>query len=332
MYNKFFSHIYVERQALEYETTGLILKKFKNSEIIYIDHYKDVFSRKHQDFMDQKNCQSIILAVNNEKSVYKGAPVCQSFGNEHFYYCSNIKNCIFDCEYCYLQGMYTSANIVIYVNIEDIFKEVDSIAEKHPVYLCISYDTDLIALDGITGFLAKWNDYVCKRKNITIELRTKCGYSSFIENCSNYINDNMIFAWTLSPDFVINRYEHKTAQLKQRLKAVNYVINNGGRIHLCFDPLIYCEDFEQVYGEMFKEVFSAIDSTKVEGVSIGTFRISKAYLKNMRKNRVSAVTYYPYECHNGVYEYGDEINSKMLGFAREKIEEYISADIIFEGN
>ena len=34
-------------------------------------------------------------------------------------------NCVFDCEYCYLKGMYPSANLVVFVNLEDIFAEVE---------------------------------------------------------------------------------------------------------------------------------------------------------------------------------------------------------------
>ena len=34
-------------------------------------------------------------------------------------------NCIYDCDYCYLQGMYPSANIVVFVNHEDFFDAVD---------------------------------------------------------------------------------------------------------------------------------------------------------------------------------------------------------------
>ncbi len=64
-------------------------------------------------------------------------------------------NCIFDCAYCYLKGMYPSANIVVFVNLEeDIFAEVERVLENHPLYLCVSYDTDLLALEPLIGFCA----------------------------------------------------------------------------------------------------------------------------------------------------------------------------------
>ena len=42
-----------------------------------------------------------------------------------------IRHLVYDCEYCYLKGMYLSANIVIFVNIEDVLTEVESILKDH---------------------------------------------------------------------------------------------------------------------------------------------------------------------------------------------------------
>ena len=149
-YNSFCSHIYVEKAAMEYPRTNQILSHFKDAKIIEIDHYKDVFCRRGQKYTLQHKSQNLILAVKTGTLVYPGAPVCQSFGSEHFYYASCIMNCIYDCEYCYLKGMYPSGNLVVFVNLEDIFDEVKTLLKKHPVYLCVSYDTDLGALASVT--------------------------------------------------------------------------------------------------------------------------------------------------------------------------------------
>ena len=36
-------------------------------------------------------------------------------------------NCIYDCNYCFLQGMFNSANYLVFVNYEDYFKEIEKI-------------------------------------------------------------------------------------------------------------------------------------------------------------------------------------------------------------
>lgn len=123
-YNKMFSHVYVEKGVAEHPRTKQILEKLNNTTVIEIDHYKDVFCRKKQSISAQSNAKALILAENISGCIYEGAPVCQSFGNENFYYCSCMMNCIFDCEYCYLKGMYPSGNLVVFVNLEDILRSL----------------------------------------------------------------------------------------------------------------------------------------------------------------------------------------------------------------
>ncbi|MCR4840696.1 MAG: radical SAM protein [Lachnospiraceae bacterium] len=185
-----FSKIYIENKASSYPLTGEIVDRLSGVETEYITHYKDVFDAAGQDFSAQKASPAIILAVNEGRRIYPGARPCQDFGHEHFYYTSQVKNCLYDCEYCFLRGMYPSGNIVIFVNIEDYFADIDALLKEHPVYLSVSYDTDLCGLEGLTGLLGKWFEYAAKRDDLLIELRTKCGSDSVIRNIVKYSNSD----------------------------------------------------------------------------------------------------------------------------------------------
>ena len=183
-----FSKIYIENKATSYPLTGEIVDRLSGVDTEYITHYKDVFDAAGQDFSAQKAAPAVILAVNGGRRIYPGARPCQDFGHEHFYYTSQVKNCLYDCEYCFLRGMYPSGNIVIFVNIEDYFADIDALLREHPVYLSVSYDTDLCGLEGLTGLLGKWFEYAAKRDDLLIELRTKCGSDSVIRSIINYSN------------------------------------------------------------------------------------------------------------------------------------------------
>ncbi len=121
-YRPFFSTVYAERNVWNEEWENKLSKT-----PIFINHYKDIFNRSHQDFAAQKKAPSLILAKKTGTLIYKGAPVCQNFGNEHFYYTSCMMNCIYHCDYCYLQGMYPSGHVVVFVNLEDYFKELEAL-------------------------------------------------------------------------------------------------------------------------------------------------------------------------------------------------------------
>lgn len=326
LWNKFFSHIYIEKEAREYSLTSDILARFSDSVQIEISHYKDVFNRQHQDYAIQKKSPNLILAVNHNTQVYPGAPVCQNFGNAHFYYTSGMMNCIYDCAYCYLQGMYPSADIVIFVNIDDIFAKVSELLAKHPVYLCVSYDTDLLVLDAITGFHTRWIDFVKANPELTIEIRTK---SAYMLPARTDLCDRIIYAWTLSPSEIADKYELRTPSLDLRLKAITNAIERGYSVRLCFDPMIYVPDYMDVYARMFDKVFATIDAAKIKDASLGMFRISADYVKKLRAKRLNPISAYPYDNINGVCSYSPALSQAMLSFATKKLEQYLPPELIF---
>ena len=327
--NNRFSHIYVEKKILDNKNTLEILSKFRDAKIIEIDNYKEVFSSNNQDFHLQKLGQNLILASNKPNMIYEGAVVCEDFENDNFYYTSSIINCIYDCEYCYLQGVYSSGNIVIFVDIEKVFEEVEELYNKlKSLYLCISYDTDLLAIENICAFSEKWYHFIKDKKDLKIELRTKSA------NIDKFLNldvlDNFIIAFTLSPKEIALKNEKYTASFKNRVKAIKELQNKGWKVRICIDPLIYTDDFEKNYSEMIEYLFSEIDKNKVIDVSIGVFRTSKEYLKKMRnQNKKSEILYYPFECVDGVYTYSDKLKSYMIDFIKEKFLKYINIDKIY---
>ena len=307
--------------------TEQILKKFPKAVVITIDHYKDVFCRSRQNYALQHRTQKLILAEKTGNLIYGGAPVCQNFGNEHFYYASCVMNCIFDCEYCYLKGMYPSGNIVVFVNLEDVFEQVKRLLEKHPVYLCVSYDTDLLVLEPVLGYVKAWEQFAAGQGGLKIEIRTKSANKSFF---SHVPVSNVIYAFTISPQAVIFSYERRTPSLAQRLDCVAEAVRREFPVRLCFDPMLYCRGWEEQYDQMLTDVHGKVDVEKLFDVSIGSFRVSQDYLKKMRKNDPNSLAvWFPYQNIGGVYQYPKELREKMEGHLYRRLKEYFPEEKIF---
>ncbi|MPQ43083.1 SPL family radical SAM protein [Clostridium tarantellae] len=330
LFKSSFSHIYIEKEALNHPNAVKILEYFNRAEIIKINHYKDMFSRGNQVYSLQKKSIKLILAIKKDNLLYKGAEVCESFDNSNFYYTSTMMNCVYDCEYCYLQGMYTSSNVVIFVNIEDIFKEIEELLSKKSIYLCISYDTDILAFEKVIGYGAKWIEFANKHKEkLKIELRTKSANFKSIENVQ--VSSNMILAWTLSPEIVINEYERKTPALKYRLLSIKEAIDKGWQVRLCFDPMLYISNWKNHYKSLVEATFNEIEKEKILDVSIGVFRVSKDYLKKMRKQRpYSIILNFPFETTNGVSSYSTHIEKDMKEYMCNEIKKYIPEEKIYK--
>lgn len=327
-FNPFFSHIYIEKQIRNHPRTQGVLAKFPSASVIEISHYKDVFCRSKQNYQLQHRSQNLILAAKQGALLYKGAPVCQNFGNSNFYYTSCMMNCVFDCEYCYLKGMYPSANIVVFVNLEDIFADVEQMLKKHSLYLCVSYDTDLLALEGILGYVREWCLFTEKHDNLKIEIRTKCANKQFFQNSRPV--SNIIYAFTLSPQAVVEACERNTPSLTERISCIAKAIQAGHSVRICFDPMIYLPAWKSHYKEMIDQVGNTIDLNKILDASVGTFRISQDYLKKMRKQEPdSSVVWFPFQRENGFYHYPDALMEQMECFLVEQLQKKMAEEKIF---
>jgi len=333
LYRPFFATVYAEKDVWNSKWQQL----FPVSPIL-IEHYKDLFNRSHQDFAAQKKAPSLILAKKTGTLIYQGAPVCQNFGREHFYYTSCMMNCIYHCDYCYLQGMYPSGHVVVFVNLEDYFAEVETLLAKHPVYLCISYDTDLLALEQTFSFVFRWLTFASVHPDLTLEIRTKSGNPAVFSQLAALYQENealkkqIIFAWTVSPEGLCKNTEHGAASLPLRLKALQAATQAGFSVRLCFDPMIFHAGWENHYSTLVDCVFSTISPDTLHDVSIGVFRISTDYLKNMRKKRPdSAIVQYPYITEQGVSHYGT-LSEEMVQYLKERLLHYLPEEKIFVWN
>ncbi|GAX87639.1 spore photoproduct lyase [Lebetimonas natsushimae] len=296
---KNFSHIYVEKRVLNYPYVKKILEKFKDGEIIEINHYKDRFNPYYQSFRAQKNSQKLILAKKEPPFLYEASDLIQK-QDTNFFYTTPMLNCIYDCHYCFLQGMYPSANVVLFVNFEDFFEEVERTYKKlGNMFLSISYDTDVLAVEKLFGVAKIWADFV-KGKNIKLELRTKS------VNVNFPYQENLVFAFSLSPDTVIQKYEKFTPSLFARINAVKKIIKKGYKPVIVFDPIIKVPDFKKVYKEFMDKVFSEIDYKNISAVVYGTFRMSSNQFKLIKKEMFSDLYFSPYSVKNGIVEYEDK--------------------------
>ena len=87
-----------------------------------------------------------------------------------------MMNCIYDCRYCFLQGMYSSANYVLFVNFEDFESEIEHLIRIHPkdkITFFSGYDCDSLALENISGFVSHILPVFQNQESAVLELRTK---------------------------------------------------------------------------------------------------------------------------------------------------------------
>ena len=335
-YQEHFQHIYVEEAILQSPDVERVLRKFPKAKVVPIKHYKDIFNRKKQGRFAQSRSRKLILAKKEGQRLYDGAVVCQDFSESHFCYASLLMNCPFHCSYCYLQGMYPSSNLVMFLNLEDYFSDCKKwIAEKGSLYLCISYDSDLLAMEGVYPYVEGFARFLNQENALRIEVRTKAGGEGLWRKMQKLPlslegRKRMIFAFTLSPEEIIEEAEEGSARLSSRIFAIQKALEEGYLVRLCFDPMIYHPRWKAFYSDLLQEVFEKIPMEQIHDCSLGSFRISESYLKAMGKALPSSPhTQFPYENTGGYYHYPKELMEEMEGFLYSRLQEKLPKEKIF---
>ncbi len=317
---------------MNYALTDQLLDRFKHSQIVQVEDYKHIFSRSRQHFQTQKKSTKLILAVKKDQFLYEGSSQVQDMGHQQIYYNSLMLNCLYNCDYCYLQGMYPSANIVVFVNLEDFFSATKGAIEQRddplqPLYLCISYDTDLLAFEKVVPYCAGWIEFAKSHPEILIELRTKSGLYSAIQHLKP--TDNVILAWTLSPELIYEKYEHGTPPLSQRVNAANQAMADGWSVRLCFDPILAVKDWQKIYDEFIPRVFEDIDADKVLDATVGVFRMNRGFYDRIKKQRGDLdLLFFPYQKDASGVSYQKQLREQMAEFVKCRLLNYIPAEKI----
>ena len=272
--------LYIERDVAKHPRTMRICQRFPNARHISIERHSDVFNARAQNFRQQKKHPALILAHKAGKRVHP-TPPGYHIGGKHNFYFSHMLNCIYDCRYCFLQGMYQSANYVVFVNSEDFLDDIGNTIQSHDAdcWFFSGYDCDSLALDPITHFVNDCLDYFATLDRGWLELRTK---STQIRSLLNRrALPNVVVAYSLSPQPIVTAEEHGTPSLQKRLNALKSLQNAGWPIGLRFDPLLHADNFEELYDELFTEVFDTLDMNRVHSVSLGVFRLPKGFHKKL---------------------------------------------------
>ncbi|MFQ5545474.1 MAG: radical SAM protein, partial [Acidiferrobacterales bacterium] len=261
--------IYIEREIADYPRTREICDKFADAARIQCERYGEVFNPKAQNFRLQKQRPALILARKHDGMVLK-TPEGYGIGGNHNYYFSHMLNCIYDCRYCFLQGMYRSAHYVLFVNYEDFETAIVSkISEANGeiIWFFSGYDCDSLALEPITGFVEHVLPLFARHPNAFIELRTKSTQVRSLLRTEPL--PNCVVAFSFTPKEISAALENGVPPVEKRIDAMVRLQRQGWRLGLRFDPMIYHEDYQAHYRRLFTDLFRRLDTERLHSVTLG---------------------------------------------------------------
>ena len=323
--------IYYERSVEDHPRTMEIFSRFKGARRISIDQYGEVFNKKDQNFKLQKQNPALILA-RKHKGFVLPAPEGFGFGHDRNFYFSHMYNCIYDCRYCFLQGMYSSANYVLFVNYEDFADQIEATVRKfkgQELTFFSGYDCDSLALDNITQFTSFILPLFKKHPNALIEFRTK---SIQIEPIlTGPALENCVIAYSLMPQQISKSLDIKTPSIPRRIDAMRKLASNGWKLGLRFDPLIHGKEWRTLYEELIEEIFKELPSESIHSISFGSLRFPKAMFKKIHSLYPDEILFSgPLSSRDKLVAYKSDVENEMINFCRDEVVKFVPDKIIFK--
>ncbi len=322
--------IYVESEIAGHPRSREIRARFGRADWIEIERYGEIFNRRNQDFRLQKRNPALILARKHGRRVLP-APDGYGIGGEHNFYFSHMLNCLYDCRYCFLQGMFQSANYLLFVNYEDFEAELRETAARTPgesVHFFSGYDCDSLALESVTGFAEAFIPLIESIPNAWLELRTKSLNTRALEDREPM--PRCVVAFSMTPEPISLALEHGVPPLERRIEAAARLQHQGWPVGLRFDPLVYTPDFKKQYRGLFDQVFAQLDPSTIHSVSYGPFRLPREMFKTMTRlypeERLFAG---PLHERDAMISYQAELEEMMIDFCGEALASRVPALALF---
>lgn len=321
--------VYIETEIFNHPRTQQILARLgTNKQIIECQRYQEVFNPKAQNFRLQKQAPALILARKHKNHVL-ATPEGFGIGGQKNFYFSHMLNCLYDCRYCFLQGMYNSAHYVVFVNYEDFMQAIqENCQTETPSYFFSGYDGDSLAYEPVTHFLAEFLPFFKSIPNAILELRSKS--TNIHELLRHDPFQHCVVAFSFTPKEISAAVEHKVPPLEKRLYALQQVAQHGWPIGLRFDPLIFHLQFKTIYQQLIETIFSYISPSQIHSVSIGTLRFPENMYKKIIKLYPHETLFFTeFEQQNKHFSYSVELQQAMKAWVVQALKPYISNELLF---
>lgn len=244
------TRVIIEEKALNYERGAQLLKEFEKEgisvKIVKGSRVTGIPGKTPQEmFYEGKN--TLVIGVRAPSEFQSCKPSAH-------YMLPLVSGCAGMCEYCYLNTQlgkrpYTK----IYVNVEDILMRADKYIEERKPEITIfegAATSDPIPVEKYSHGLATAIEHFGKSKLGYFRFVTKFTEVDSLLNLQH--NGRTTIRFSLNTEYVINKFEHRVAGMKERIEAAYRVSEKGYPIGFIIAPVFLYENWKDDYKELIR--------------------------------------------------------------------------------
>ncbi|MBP3831941.1 MAG: spore photoproduct lyase [Clostridia bacterium] len=251
--------IFYEKEIENYELGKKLLEKYEDVPKKVIDNHNNIEEmrkKENKEFLKMKT--NLIIGVRKTHKYQENHKVSD------FLVPYTSSGCTASCMYCYLVCNYNKcAYLRLFVNREKMLEKIIKTAEKSDKDLTfeIGSNSDLVLENTITDNLVWTIENFKDSKKGKLTFPTKF---DMVEPLLDLDHKGKVIARvSVNPEEIINNVEFGTSRLDGRINAINSLKEAGYEVGILIAPVIFVENWKEVYLELIKTLESRL-STKVK--------------------------------------------------------------------
>lgn len=282
-----FQEIFIHRESLRHEVSERVRSLYPADRIVVVedDPFKDRKGSLTKKEFELSKKRLYLTPFQGEffkrcpGSTQKKVLACCN------YHVLNLgQQCNFNCSYCYLQSYLNTPVTKIYTNIDEALNELNAIAESRselPFRVGTGEVIDSLSLDPLTLYSRKLIEFFRRYPSWILEFKTKSAAVDQFLDCTHA--GNVVVSWSINPAVVIDKEEHGTASLDDRLDAARKCRDKGFPVAFHIDPMIWFPEWKDAYHDLVRRITELFTPQDINVVSIGALRFQPSQRHLMRE-------------------------------------------------
>lgn len=265
--------IFIDSAATRYPLTQEILKRLAGVPVEVVPSEDLMISRiSASPDPVAEGKKNLFLTVQKGEFV-KPCPCTPGYLGCDYFIVNLGLNCPLDCSYCILQDYLASRPVTVFVNLDDLRRQLDGFIAglgNKTVRLGTGELADSLALDPITGLSRDLISYFRAKTRVVFEMKTKTVDIAHI--MASEPAENIVVSWSLNAPSVAAAEEKGAPPIGLRIQAAGRVAGAGFGVGFHFDPLIRFPGWEREYAGVVEDLFRIVPASRVRWVSLGSLR------------------------------------------------------------
>jgi spore photoproduct lyase len=269
--------IYVERDAASFPLTKSILDRCRGVPVEFVRDGREIDEGLAASADPVAEGKKILWLARQKGAFVKPCPCTPHYLGCNYFIINAALNCPLDCSYCILQLYLASPVTTVYVNLEDMWKELDIFRRRRKgkfSRIGTGELSDSLALDPFTRTSGDLMSYFEAKGDALFELKTKTTHIAGI--LQRPPSENIVVAWSLNSAKIAREEECGAPDVGERVEAAGVVSKKGFPVAFHFDPLILYPGWEEGYAGIIEKLFRTVRPSRVRWISLGSLRFPPA--------------------------------------------------------